>query len=213
MLSYWGRWLDVFHRWTFAFVWFVVNIGYLSKRLCYLTVDLVKYLSIKAKLWASFFFVFDEKLRDHIIQSTSRYLVEILVIELFYELHHVLAVSERPNKDLELEMLILDFFDKARKQSLHFFNELSELRCSGVWIFVDNVVKLGPGHFLAILMKEPTLSAVIDSFLTDESRFFAVRIDTEYSTWITIDTLRMFFDLSRHNSSWEKFNKMIISKA
>lgn len=112
-----------------------------------------------------------------------------------------MAVSERPDKDLELEMLILDFFDKAGKQSLHFFNELSELRCSGVWILVDNVVKLGPGHFLTIFMKEPTLSAVIDSFLADESRFFTVWIDTEYSTWITIDTLRMFFDLSRHISS------------
>lgn len=169
------RWNSFFFLWGWSFV----DWRYLIKALINFCADGDKLCPVENKFAIDSLFIFYKQFGNDLIQPLSCYPVEILIIDLFYKLHQIIAISESSDKNLKLQMLFFDFFDHVWKQCLHFFYKLWKLRCFRVGIFINYAFKFVPRHFLAILVKQSTLTSIVYSFLADKSWLFAVRIYTK----------------------------------
>lgn len=76
-------------------------------------VDGFELFFIKIKLITDSFLIFYKKFRDDMIEFLACYAIEVLIVDLFDEFHHIFAVSKCPLEDFELQMLFFDFFDET----------------------------------------------------------------------------------------------------
>lgn len=76
-------------------------------------VDGFELFFIKIKLITDSFLIFYKKFRDDMIEFLACYSIEVLIVDLFDEFHHIFAVSKSPLEDFELQMLFFDFFNKT----------------------------------------------------------------------------------------------------
>jgi len=74
-----------------------------------------------------------------------------------------------------------------------------ELGDFSIRVLTDDVLELGPLHFLTLLVKESTLTLGRDTLFTDKGRFSAVRVDTNHNAAIAVDTIRTVLDRFTHN--------------
>ena len=178
--------------------WPFVDIFNFVETICDIGCDCLKYFSIKDEFTIDPFFVLDKKLRNDIIQLTSGYFIEIFIVYLLNKSHHCLTISEGSDENLKLKMFFLDFFDQIAEKCFHLLNKLSKIWCACIGILVNDVFQFCPGHFLASFVEKTTLISVTDTLFTNEAGLLAVGIYTKNCTFVSINTLRMFLDLTWH---------------
>lgn len=110
------------------------------------------------------------------------------------EVHGFRVEAEQTHPSLEIEMLLLHFFNQGRENILHLLLQHKQLGNLGVGVLANDVFELGPLHLLALLVKKGAFALRGDALFADKGRFSAARVYTDHHTAIAVDTVRTVLD-------------------
>lgn len=132
------------------------------------------------------------------VHVDSRDVVVVVLVDHVDEIHSLGVEAKKTDPFFEVEMFLLDFFNKCGKDIFHLFLQNKQLRNFCIRILTDDVLQLRPLHFLALIMKQSTFTLRGEALLTDEGRFSAVGVNAYHETAIAVDTVWTIFNGFTH---------------
>lgn len=97
-------------------------------------------------------------------------------------------------------MFLSNFFKSLFKETVHFINNIVEIRTTYVRIVTNQICDFCPLNLHTIVMKITTFAVFKISFLTQYSRSITFTIDAYSKYFIFVGTLKFVLDLIVHFS-------------
>ena len=145
-------------------------------------------------------FFIHKKGGEDLVHVDSGDVVVVLFVDKVDEVHGFVVEAEETDPLFEVEVFVFDFFDDGRKQILHLFLQHEHFWDLRVGVLADDVLQLGPLHFLALVVEQCAFALCGEALFTDEGGFSAVGVDADHVALVSVDTVGAVLDWTAHKS-------------